>query len=53
MKKIGICYHPKLEAGQALAEELRSRLEREVKAVWVSSAWDEELMRAQMPGTDR
>jgi NAD+ kinase len=52
VKKIGICYHPKLEAGQALAEELRSRLEREVKAVWVSSAWDEELMKAQMPGTD-
>ncbi len=52
MKKIGICYHPKLAAGRALADELRLRLEREVEAVWVSSAWDEELMRAQIPGTD-
>ena len=52
MNKVGICYHPKLEAGQALAKKLRSRLKREVEAVWVSSAWEEELMRAQMPGTD-
>jgi len=52
VKKIGVCYHPKLETGPALAEELRSRIEREVEASWVSSAWDESLMRAQMPGTD-
>ena len=52
MKKIGICYHPKLEMGQDLAEELRARLEREVKTVWVGSAWDEGLMRAEMPGTE-
>ena len=52
MKKIGICYHPKMEAGKALAEKLRSRLEGQVEAVWVSSAWDEAPMRAQIPGTE-
>jgi NAD+ kinase len=52
VKKVGICYHPKLETGQVLAEELRARLEREVASVWVSSAWDEDPMRAHMPGTD-
>lgn len=52
MNKIGVCYHPKLEAGRALAEELCSRLQREVEAVWVGSAWEEEPMTAQMPGTE-
>lgn len=52
MKKVGVCYHPKFETGRVLAEELRARIEPQVKATWVSSAWDEGLMRAQMPGTD-
>ncbi len=52
MKKIGICYHPKLEAARPLAEELTSRLQPQVESVWVSPAWEEELMRARMPGTD-
>ena len=52
MKKIGICYHPKLESGRALAEELRSRLEPEVDSVWIGPAWADELMAAEMPGTE-
>lgn len=52
MKKVGVCYHPKLEAGRALAEELRGALQSQVAEVWVSPAWDEEAARRNVPGTD-
>ncbi len=52
MKKVGICYHPKLETAKALAEELRGVLPSQVEEVWVSSAWDEEAAREHVPGTD-
>lgn len=52
MKKVGVCYHPKLEAGRALAEKLRGALQSQVAEVWVSSAWDEEATRRHVPGTD-
>jgi NAD+ kinase len=52
MKKIGICYHPKLEAGKALTEKLRDALQSQVAEVWASSAWDEEATRRHVPGTD-
>jgi NAD+ kinase len=52
MKKVGVCYHPKLQAGKALAEELRAVLEPQVAEVWLSSAWDEPATRRHVPGTD-
>jgi NAD+ kinase len=52
MKKVGVCYHPKIQAGKALAEELRSVLEPQVAEVWLSSAWDEPATRRHVPGTD-
>jgi NAD+ kinase len=54
MRKVGICYHPKLpdEVGRRLAEELHALAARHVDDTWTASAWDEEASRAQIPGTD-
>src|SRR3990170_19386 len=52
MNKVGVCYHPKNEAGRLLAEEICGRLRSLVSGVWVASAWQEETVRAQVPGTD-
>lgn len=54
MKKVGCCYHPKLpeELGLGLAEELTAIAGRQVDETWVASAWDEQAVGAQMPGTD-
>jgi NAD+ kinase len=53
MNKAGVCYHPKLpdDLGRRVAEDLRDVAQRHVAEVWVAPAWDEEAMRANMPGT--
>jgi NAD+ kinase len=52
VKKIGILYHPKVEATQVKARELEVFLGSKGISVWVCSAWEREKARAQLDGTD-
>ena len=54
MKKVGICYHPKLpdDLGRRIAEELAGVAAQHVEATWVAPAWDDEATGKHMPGTD-
>ncbi len=52
VKKIGILYHPKVEATQTKARELEEFLNTKGISVWVCSAWDKEKAGAQLNGTD-
>ena len=52
MNKVGCCYHPKLEQGRRLAEELCAAAAGRVGETWIASAWDEEATRQHVPGTD-
>jgi NAD+ kinase len=54
MNKIGCCYHPKLAdgLGARVADELAAVAARHVEATWTASAWDEDALRAHVPGTD-
>jgi NAD+ kinase len=49
---VGICFHPQWPAAQALAEELKAALARDVSEVWITSAWDEKEARRNLEGTD-
>ena len=51
MNRVGVCYHPKNDAGRVLAEQLCERLRPQVPQVWMASAW-EDVVRAQVAGTD-
>jgi NAD+ kinase len=52
VKKVGILYHPKVEATQIKARELEEFLGSRGVSVWVCSAWDRDVARAQLDGTD-
>ncbi|MFC1907846.1 NAD(+)/NADH kinase [Chloroflexota bacterium] len=52
MKKIGILYHPKIEAAYTLAKKLEGFLSSSSVSVWLSSAWEREKAKAQVTGTD-
>ena len=52
MKKFGIVYHPKIAAAKTLAEQLSEFLPSLKATAWICSAWDEEGVKAQAPGTD-
>lgn len=52
MKKIGILYHPKLEAAYKLTEELQTFLVGRGVHVWLNSAWEPEKAEAQLDGTE-
>ena len=52
MKRIGILYHPMIEAAYSLAEKLDEFLTSEGVSVWLCSAWEGEKSRAQVNGTD-
>lgn len=52
MKKVGILYHPMIEAAYTLAKELESFLGSSGVSVWLCSAWEEEKARAQVGNTD-
>lgn len=51
MKKVGIIYHPKLAGAKVVVERLSQFLSTKV-SLWLCSAWEEEKVRAQVPGTD-
>ena len=52
MKKIGILYHPMIEACQTRARELQEFLDSRGVSVWLCSAWEVEKARAQLADTD-
>ena len=52
MKRIGILYHPVIEAAYALAKEVQQFLTSKGVSVWLCSAWEGEKARAQVNGTD-
>ena len=52
MNKVGILFHPKVEATQIKARELQKFLESGGVSVWLCSAWEEEQVRAKLNNTD-
>ncbi len=52
MKKVGILYHPMVEAAYTLAKELEKFLDSSGISVWLCSAWEGEKAKAQVGNTD-
>jgi len=52
VKKVGILYHPMIEAAYALAKKLEDFLDSSGVSVWLCSAWEGEKARAQLGNTD-
>ncbi len=52
MDKIGVLYHPKLEAARDGAGEIASAIKALGVRAWVGSAWDESATHAHGPETD-
>jgi len=52
VKKIGILYHPMVEATQAKAEEIRKFLDSRGVSVWLCSSWEGDEARTKLGGTD-
>jgi len=52
MNRIGILYHPMIEAAHSLAKELGDFLTSEGVSVWLCSAWEVDKAMAQVNGTD-
>jgi len=52
VKRVGILYHPMIEAARALAKELQDFLDSREVSAWLCSAWEGEKARAQVAGTD-
>lgn len=52
MKRVGILYHPRIEAAVDLAQDLAAALPSMGATAWLCSAWEEEQARAQAEGTD-
>ncbi len=52
VKKVGILYHPMVEAAYTLAKELEIFLDSSGVSVWLCSAWEGEKARVQAGDTD-
>jgi NAD+ kinase len=52
VKKVGILYHPMIEAAYTLAKELQDLLNSSGVSAWLCSAWEGEEARAQIANTD-
>jgi len=52
IKKIGILYHPMIEAALTLANKLQDFLTAKGVSVWLCSAWEGEQAKAQVNGTE-
>jgi NAD+ kinase len=52
MKKVGILYHPMIEAALTLAEELKDFMSARGISVWLCSAWEGEEAKSQVDGTE-
>lgn len=51
-KRVGVIHNPKIPASQKLMDRLIQMLESMEVDAWSCSAWDEEGMRSQAPGTN-
>jgi NAD+ kinase len=52
VKKVGILFHPLVEATQTKAREVEGFLDSMGISVWLCSAWDREKVSPQLNGTD-
>jgi NAD+ kinase len=52
MNRVGILYHPMIEAAYTLAKKLEGFLGAKGVSVWLGSAWEGEKARAQVNDTD-
>jgi NAD+ kinase len=52
LKKVGIVYHPRIAVAKTLAEQLSQALPPLNASIWLCTAWEEERVRMQAPGTD-
>jgi NAD+ kinase len=52
MKRVGILYHPMKESAVSLAHELEEYLTEEGVAAWSCSAWESEVARSRVAGSD-
>ncbi len=52
MKKVGILYHPMIEAAHTLADELQEFLTARGMSVWLCSAWEGEEAKSRVNDTD-
>ncbi len=52
VKRVGILYHPMIEAAYNLAKELEDFLGSRGVPVWLCSAWEGKKAKAQVAGTD-
>ena len=52
VKRVGVLYHPMIEAAYTLAKELEEFLVSSGISVWLCSAWEEEKARAEVNGTE-
>jgi len=52
VNRVGILYHPMIEAAHSLAEKLEKFLDSNGVSVWLCSAWEGERAKAQVAGTD-
>ena len=52
IKKVGILYHPRVEATLAKAKELESSLTMQGVSAWICSSWEKETIQAKLEGTD-
>jgi len=52
VKRVGILYHPMIEAAYKVAKELQEFLSSRGISVWLCSAWEGEAARTQVDGTD-
>ena len=52
MKRVGILYHPKIEKAKAFSGELEKFLSAQSISFWTCSAWEEDLAKAQIAGSD-
>ena len=48
---VGIIYHPKIAAAEALTHDLHKKLTASGYSVWACSSWDEEKAQGQVMGT--
>jgi len=51
MEKLGILYHPMIEAARTTAEELRALLDSRGFSTWLCSAWETEAAQAELKGS--
>jgi NAD+ kinase len=52
MRRVGVIYHPKIDAARTLAGRLSDFLASVKITTWTCSAWDEDGVKAQCPGAD-